>query len=155
MHCEREERAKEFLHAQDLSKRLMAVMGFGNASPGPSNLTMGKKETTDILTGDRKDQFSDRSGPTPKRLKVRDQVEPLLTQQTAKPSKEQDQSNKRSPLKELVVDNRNSPQEETTTREIYCSPGSLWPPNQRVAFTSLADAPSSCQLESSADPWES
>ncbi|KAH0562962.1 hypothetical protein GP486_002475 [Trichoglossum hirsutum] len=162
MCCEREERAKEFMHAQDLSRRLMAAMRVGNDSPGPQNLTMGRKETTDILADDRKDQFGDRhaktphsgnnrrhgrdnstcerdklsrasarSGPTPKRLKVHNQVEPTSTRQTkvmagmktAKPGKDQNQRNERSPLKELTAGGRNEPQ-EATARETCRSPDS-------------------------------
>ncbi|KAI9769435.1 MAG: hypothetical protein M1840_004137 [Geoglossum simile] len=52
LRTEREERAREFLHAQDLSRRLIAVMGVSSTSPRPSDLTIEGKGDVDTFTDD-------------------------------------------------------------------------------------------------------
>jgi hypothetical protein len=55
MRSEREERAREFLHAQDLSRRLIAVMGVSSASPRPPSLAIGEKGRPNAFADDLKD----------------------------------------------------------------------------------------------------
>ncbi|KAI9776040.1 MAG: hypothetical protein M1839_000642 [Geoglossum umbratile] len=52
MRSEREERAREFLHAQDLSRKLVAVMGVSSAIPRPPDLAI---EGFDAFADDLKD----------------------------------------------------------------------------------------------------
>ncbi|KAH0543786.1 hypothetical protein FGG08_001968 [Glutinoglossum americanum] len=113
MYSEREERAKEFLHAQDLSRRLMAVMGAGSAVPRSPNLAIGKKGTSGTPTDNQEDHRGDkrtktshggndnrggdgmntgslgsgsptRNGRTPKRSRTRSQGKPPLASQQTK-----------------------------------------------------------------------
>lgn len=146
---EREERAREFAQAQELSSKLMAVMGTKTGKPGAYHRENGsskgvgiplentvREETDCSNSGTEFSQHSgssasSRSGPTPKRSRPRPSFKTPFLQQTkttlglhsAKSAHGTFPRTKRQPLKDLRIgtqNRRNSMHFEPSQKTVDC-----------------------------------